>query len=160
MEVWKLVRDFPGYSVSDYGRVRNDMTERIMSVYRTDRTRLSVGMVRFGKQYNRGLARLVSQHHVPQIEPHFDTPIHLDGDYANCYARNLVWRPRWFAQEFSKQFNAPHRPYSAIRDRRTDVIYDNVWDLVMERGLLLRQILGSANSDMHVFPTQDRFEWI
>jgi len=160
METWSVVREFPSYSVSDHGRVRNDNTERMMTAFPTRGGHLHVGMVRHGVQFKRGLAKIVSEHYLIQPEPHFNTPIHLDGDLSNCHVSNLTWRPRWFAQQFSRQFNLIWRPYPPVRDLLDGMIHVNIWDLVMERGLLLSQIIHSADEGSFVFPTHDRFAWV
>src|SRR5215213_4286201 len=105
MERWVPIADFPGYSVSDYGRVRNDYSGRIMAMVRNQAKVIHVGLVREGRQYKRSLARLVALVYLPRNTlDHFTTPIHLDGDPENNHYANLAWRPRDFADAYHRQY--------------------------------------------------------
>lgn len=104
-EQWEEIPEFPNYMVSNWGNVTNikrggtDIKPRPNQFGHT-----RVGLVRDGVQYNRGLAQIVATVFVPNPEDHFTTPIHLDGDVANCRADNLMWRSRPFAIKFHRQF--------------------------------------------------------
>src|SRR3954463_11128186 len=103
---FKPIDGFPGYSISSYGRVRNDETDRILALTRNQHGVVQVGLMRDGLQYKRGVALLVARAFLdpPAIET-FDTPINLDGDRCNNHIDNLMWRPRWFAVKFHQQFD-------------------------------------------------------
>lgn len=159
MVIWTQIEEFPGYSVSQEGRVRNDEFDRILTPSRTGGGHVMIGMVRNGVQYKRALARLVLTHHVLVPEPEFNTPIHLDSDLANCHVDNLMWRPRWFAHAFSRQFNDTYRTYPRVRIKDDARVLD-VWETVMKYGLLLSHIVRSAEDGIAVFPTMHRFEWV
>jgi hypothetical protein len=116
MEVWRQIYEFPGYSVSNMGRVRNDETGRIMALSRNQYGIVNVGLVLGRKQYKRSVALLVADAFLPTWESEvFTSPIHLNGDRSDCRAENLMWRPRWFAAKYHRQFKtgriAVRRPW-------------------------------------------------
>ena len=164
MEEWRDVRDHAGYSVSNYGRVRNDDTGWILTMLRNQRGILNVGLMENGVQIKRSVARLVAIAFVPrplsQIET-FDTPIHLDGDQNNACALNLMWRPRWYAYRYHRQFRVESEiTPGPVRDLETKEIYEDLWIPVIRYGILYMEIVLSAANRTVVWPTMQRFEWV
>ncbi len=115
-----------------------------------------------GKQITRGLAQLICQAFVPMPKNRIDTPtpIHLDGDFKNCRADNLAWRPRWFAQRHTAQFRQNLENPNPVFNVDTGAIYDCVWDAVFAEGLLFNDIIKSIVNKTYVFPSYHRFEWL
>lgn len=83
MEIWKEIKDFPGYSVSNKGRVRKDSTGQIMVL-----------------SENGGYCRITISKHVHRlvaeafIEKPDDTKCwvdHIDGNRSNNNVENLRW---------------------------------------------------------------------
>src|ERR1700759_870830 len=93
-EVWVGIEGFPNYSVSNFGRVRSDWTERILVAYPNQSGLVQVGMMANGKQYHRSVPLLVMKAFSEQPNGAFDTPINKDGDRSNNTLDNLEWRPR------------------------------------------------------------------
>ncbi|WP_417372989.1 HNH endonuclease signature motif containing protein [Glutamicibacter protophormiae] len=80
----------PGYSVSDTGRVFNDLTGKELSPYKGDRAghlRVDIG----GRQEY--VHRLVAQAFHGDPPPGFEA-CHNDGDPTNNYASNIRWDTR------------------------------------------------------------------
>lgn len=102
MEHWADIEDFPQYEVSDEGRVRNKDTQRVLKPLDNKRGGLMVIMHRDGKGNSRLIRRLVANAFLEEGYPG-EAPVHIDGDYTNCRAENLSWRPRWKAAERTKQ---------------------------------------------------------
>lgn len=162
MELWKPIEEFPRYSVSDHGRVRNDRTTRIMRPFRTGGGHLHVGLMGDGPQQNRSLAKLVAHSFLKQPSDTFSlpTPINLDGDKENCHASNLMWRPRWFALKYTQQFDVPWEDVGPIRSKETGIVYRDIWnELIMIHGLLFSEVVESIINNTYVFPTFECFEW-
>lgn len=157
---WVEIEDFPGYSISDTGRVRNDDTDRILALQINQHGVVHVGLFRDGKQYKRGVALLVCQAFLPPPHPPtFDTPIHLDGDSTNNRLENLMWRPRWFAIKYRQQFD--HKPISLsgrLQDRHTGVIYRNSWEVATTCGLLEKDVFLATVNNSYVWPTYQEFK--
>lgn len=161
MEKWLPLLGYPGYSASDQGRVRNDRRESILAVVRVKGRRSYVGLMLQGTQVKRSLSRLICETFVPnERRQYFDTPIHLDGDLANCRAVNLLWRPRWFADRHSFQFTQDLGETNPVRNIDTGAMYNNVWDIVFAHGVLFNDVVLSIANKTYVFPLMQCFEWI
>lgn len=161
MQRWVEISEFPGYSVSDDGRVRNDYTGRILALLRNQRGHTHVGMTKNGVQYKRSVARLVANIFLQRnTMPHFNTPLHLDDDRSNNHFRNLVWRPKWFVDKYSKQFYSG-RPLIGrpIREVETGERFNHSWEAVQKYGILDADILKSILHGTVVRPTFQYFEF-
>jgi len=161
MEHWIELQDYPGYSLSNEGRVRNDRFNKLRKINRAKDGYLSVAFYVKGRLINRSLAHLVATYFVDRPRQTFDTPIYLDGDKSNCRASNLMWRPKWFAMRHLEQFrlNLPDYP-NQVRNIHTGRIYDTVWDVVFDRGVLYNDVVLSIYNRTYVFPLFQSFEWV
>jgi len=113
LEHWLVIADFPKYEVSDQGNVRNRKTKRLVQLQDNRAGGIMVRLYRDGQGYSRLVRRLVARAFLPIGDEHVDAaPIHLDGDYRNCAADNLDWRPRWQARVRTLQ----HRRVTPMRD--------------------------------------------
>jgi len=161
MEEWIPLQDYPGYSASNMGKIRNDARSRILATVPTASRYMYVSLMQNGKQVTRGVAKLIAQTFVPNPRPdQFDTPIHLDGDTSNSQACNLLWRPRWFAIKFTVQFYSEivYRP-KPILNITTGEIFEDIWDVVKRDGVLYQEVVLAISNKTFVFPTMDVFEW-
>lgn len=163
MEAWREIPEFPGYSVSDEGRVRNDQTGRILVLQINQTGVPNVGLVKRtdGIQSKRSVALLVAS---AFLEPHphaqFDTPINLDGNRTNNHVSNLQWRPRWFAARYFDQFRNHndrwHWP-TPIEDEKTGERFEDSWAIVIKYGLLEQDIYLAMLNRTYVWPTYQTF---
>lgn len=161
MERWVGIAEFPGYSVSDHGRVRNDLSGRIMTMLRNQAGVIHVGLVKEGRQYKRSLAKLVAEVFLPRNTlSHFTTPIHLDGNPENNNHTNLAWRPRQFADMYHRQYNRWPLVGRPIQEVDTGERFRDSWDACMKYGLLDRDILRSVVDGKQVKPTYQTFELV
>lgn len=154
MGFWLPVRDFPGYSVSTEGRIRNDVTNRDLSLSQGNRGVVVVNLHRESRWHTRAVSILVAQAHCAPPEYYtYNSPIHLDGQRSNLNAYNLAWRPRWFAIKHNRQFHTPRllvtKPIILLN---TGEVQDQAFPFVLKYGLLEREILMSLGCDDVVFP--------
>lgn len=160
MERWLQIDEFPGYSVSNEGRVRNDVTGRIMVMVRNRGGVLMVGLFKDGVQYKRGIAKLVADRFLPHntLES-FNTPMHLDGDPSNCAVSNLVWRPRWYVYKYQQQFENYRQPYvdRKIMDAKSGELYANSWEAAIANGLREFEVAKSVYELTTAWPTYQSF---
>lgn len=160
-EIWKIIEQFENYSVSNFGRVRSNWSERILSVYANQSGLVQVGLMLGGKQFHRSVPLLVAKAFIPQPSGPFDTPINLDGDRFNNHVDNLMWRPRWFAIKYNQQFKE-EIPYEnqinvPIEDIKTGEVTKNSLECAKKYGLLENEIVLAILNNLYVWPTYQRF---
>jgi len=161
MEEWKEIGAFPGYSVSTYGRVRNDTTGRIMAMLRNQKGIVSVGLTQALVQHKRSIAVLVANAFLPKPDMNsFDTPIHLDGDLENNHVSNLMWRPRWFAVKYHQQFLTEKRGFLVPVVDDSGEMFETSWEAATKYGLIDREILTATLNRTYVWPTYQKFRVI
>ncbi len=158
-EEWALIRDFPNYIVSDQGRVMNESTRRILRDSTTEHGVVKVGLVRAGRQYTRSVKLLVAEAFVEGETDHFDTPIHLDNNQSNNAASNLVWRPRWFAWKYARQFDDcdDYKIEDLYLCPQTGTTYSTVYEIGTTHGLLFKDVLYHIWFNKVLFPSEVDF---
>jgi len=161
MQEWRAIREFPGYSVSDEGLVRNDDTDRLMARCVNQFDIVHVGLSKLGVQYKRSVPILVANAFIKKPRESFTTPINLDGDRWNNRASNILWRPRWFARKYFQQFAfEPAGIRRPIVEVNTGEEFPNSWAAALKYGLLDLEILDAAVNRTYVWPTYQMFEII
>jgi hypothetical protein len=156
---WQQIRSFPGYSVSDAGFVRNDETGRMMTRLINQSGVVNVGLTKNKIQYKRAVALLVADAFlVPPRHLTFDTPINLDGDRTNNRVDNLLWRPRWFATKYFRQFrDLMSSPDLPVEELNTHEKFENALEAATTYGLLEMDVRLSIANRTEVWPTYQRF---
>lgn len=92
-EYWRTIPSFPVYSASNYGRIRNDGTGRIMHTYLNTRGYPSLSLRKDNKQIQQSVHRLVAEAFLGG--PHHGLDVnHIDGDKTNNCVENLEWCTR------------------------------------------------------------------
>lgn len=115
-EVWKPIKDFPGYEVSNYGRVKSyrDRGGNILSTAHLLKfQRMSDGSPRvtlshYGVTATLSVARLVLEAFVGPGSD-LQVPKHLDGNVKNQRLENLAWGLR-------KNFKLTEEDVKTIRE--------------------------------------------
>lgn len=158
---WQELSEFPDYAISDQGDITNIKTgmPRKLSVNGQGIVKISLYNER-GQLITRSVARLVAESFVPRPDADtFDTPIHMDGDQRNCRADNLVWRPRWFAIKFHKQFRMEefHVARGTFIELDSEEVYDSIKDICVRNGLYWQDVVKSVTEETFVFPTWQHF---
>lgn len=157
-ERWSEIREFPGYSVSDWGRVLNMRTGFYIKATRNTKDLYMVGLMRNGTQHKRSLPLLVAGEYVRRPNEAFDVAINLDGDRANNHFGNLMWRPLWFARKYSRQFVDGHATIEdPIEDVETGEVYKNSMHASTLHGILDIEIYLSMINNTYVWPTGQIF---
>lgn len=161
MEEWSPISGFSGYSISTLGRVRRDVSGRILGVKVNQYGVPYVGLMRDDDQKQRSLALLVAKTFLPAASDFFDTPINLDGDRFNCEIDNLMWRPRWFAVRYNQQFTQGRLPEAIgapVRAVDTGEVFDTSFDAACRYGVLEHDLVQSIKHNTLTWPNYMRFE--
>lgn len=87
-EVWKQIKDFPKYEVSNYGRIRSK--RKILALSITEKNYLRIKLFHNEKRKNFRVHRLVAEYFVlnPENKPEIN---HKDSNRQNNYYLNLEW---------------------------------------------------------------------
>jgi len=159
METWKQIELFPEYSVSDYGRIRSDKFGKILVVYENQSGVVQVGLMLDGVQRHRSVTLLVAKAFIPEPGGPFDTPINLDGDRFNNHVDNLMWRPRWFAIKYNRQFRIPYENpiLTPVINLKTGEISENSFECAKRYGLLEQDVVLSILNRTYVWPIYTEF---
>lgn len=159
------IEGFKKYMISNHGYVMNIKSGRPRKATRNQQ---GIGIVTmFSEQggfYTKSVSRLVADSFLPNpYDPAvFNSVINLDGDRTNADVRNLMWRPRWFAIQYHRQFeyddfNIEHIPF---RDRETGEEFPNFVAACTKFGLYFVDIIKSCDFEQPTFPTGQQFEWV
>jgi hypothetical protein len=159
-EQWCPIEGFEQYLISNYGRVMNAETNRVLVLSNNRLGIITVTLSLDAKHYTRSVSRLVADHWLPRPELEtFNTPIQLDGDRTNTRVDNMAWRPRWFAREYRMQLRKKHYLLGPIECIETGEVFDNTWDAAKAYGLLEKEIASTLHRSTPVWPTRQRFRF-
>lgn len=158
-ERWAEIRDFPGYSVSDWGRVLNDDTGCFLTPTRKPSGLVMVGLMTKTIQHKRSLPLLVARAFLRDPgNDSYDTPINLNGDRSDNKYTNLMWRPLWFARKYARQFHDGHATFDRpVEDVETGEIYKDSMHASTYNGVLDVEIYMSMVNNTYVWPTGQIF---
>lgn len=161
-EEWAELEEFPDYAISNFGDIANMKTGMPRKASRNQQGIYKISLYQGRRLITRSMALLVAQAFVEGQTAIFDTPIHLDGDRANYRADNLMWRPRWFAIKYHKQFR-----YEDFYNQNVHLVelesgkhYNSIQEACVTNGLYFQDIIKSYVERTFVFPTQQEFRYI
>ena len=159
---WKQIEEFPFYQVSDTGLVRNLITGIIITPSSNGHGITKVTLRKDGETITRTVPRLVGEAFVEDYEEG-DVIFHIDDDKSNADYQNLLWKPRWFAQEWSYQLkrDKPMRSW-AIKmiaiGRRDETIYpDSLTCAMATFGIEKYIVLACGRGSLYNRAT---YEWV
>jgi len=159
---WEPIPSFPGYSIREDGAVRHDKNLRPVKPRVNQDNVCYVGLMRDWAQHNRSLARLVAIVFLAPPTDLFNTVIQLDGNPWNCHVSNLMWRPRWYAIKYKRQFE---RRYHSPIDEPIHAIdkfenFPNSFEAAQRYGLLEEEVVLSIQNNTPAWPTYQEFELV
>lgn len=128
VNVWKVINEFPKYSVSDDGRVRNNKTGKILSPCADTNGYLSVGLYRDGKRSTKRIHRLVAEAFIPNPLNLHDIN-HRDGNKSNNDKSNLEYCTRSYNMLHSSRTlgKKPRKPIkNPIVCVESKEVYENI----------------------------------
>ena len=89
-ELWKTIKNFERYEVSNFGNVRNKTTGRVLKPFVNNCGYLYVYLFNKEGRKKFRLHRIVAEAFIPNPE-NLETVDHVDSDKTNNNAENLQW---------------------------------------------------------------------
>lgn len=128
-EYWQKIDDYPGYEVSDLGRVRNSKTGRILKLSDNGSGCMIVNLQRNNRSDVCQVRWLVAEVFVNPPYNLDSIPQHINGDYRDCRAENLEWMSRsdvhWRLYQKGQGMDPDNRPIEILT---TGEVYRNIFD--------------------------------
>lgn len=91
-EIWRKIEEYPYFSISNFGRVRNDLTNYIKKNTMSNIGYYVTSLYGEGKpKRTRLIHRLLAIAFIPNDDPEKDCINHIDGDKTNNSLDNLEW---------------------------------------------------------------------
>ena len=88
MEEYKIIKDFPNYSVSNFGNVINNKTGRVLKLAIGNHGYYYVNLYQDGKQFNKRIHKLVAEYFI--ANPYNKNCVdHINNDKLDNNVRNL-----------------------------------------------------------------------
>lgn len=161
-EQWYELDEFPDYAVSSRGEIANIKTGMPRKTSINQQGIVKISLYKGRELITRSVAVMVAEAFCDGETRFFNTPIHLDGDRENCRADNLMWRPRWFAVQYHRQFNNPdfHRMNVHILELTTGKEYYSVKEACMDLGLYFNDVYRSYVHGTQIPLTRHEFELV
>lgn len=131
-EVWRAIRDFDLYEISDQGRIRHVDNDEVRSLGKNAQGFPTITLFKAGEssRHIKQVNRVVAETFLPPPRFRDQTAVwHLDGDLSNCMAVNLMWDRRDRVLEWNEMHRrgAPKFKTPAIRNNTTGMVYENVY---------------------------------
>jgi hypothetical protein len=91
MEQWKIIDEYPKYSVSTFGRVKNNVSGKILSQSINNWGYCRVAIYADNKKRQLSVHRAVATAFIPNDNPERIQVNHIDCDKQNNSVQNLEW---------------------------------------------------------------------
>lgn len=116
-EVWKTISDFPRYAISNYGRVKNIITNQVLNPLGNSKQRyLRVQLYRDGGNEYKTIHQLVAKYFVTnKYSEELKYINHLDRNKHNNRADNLEWCTPKYNVNYSKEDQVRGSRRSAVK---------------------------------------------
>lgn len=159
---WHPIQGFSEYSINPEGEVLHKKNSRLVRPRLNQYGTPYVGLMRDWQQYIRSLPRLVASTFLSPPTDIFNTPIQLDGDPRNCRVDNLMWRPRWYAVKYKRQFEKRYydpinEPVHSVEEREQ---FPDSFAAACRYGLLEKEVVLSIINHTPAWPTYQQFELV
>ena len=161
-ERWAVIEEFPGYEISDRGNIYNARRNRMMKTSFTSYGHVKITLVGDdGRRHTRSVAQLVAEAFVEPPNSRCDQVVVMDGDFTNLVSENLVWRPTWYAYQYTRQMKREHPNHYynlPIINVTTGRTYESIVDAGTREGLLFTEVWRSTYTGDKIFPFWFLFE--
>ena len=156
MEKWVKISGYSQYSISNLGRVRNDITNTIKTNTIARRGNTSYYVTRMindeGIQKNELVHRLIAKAFIPNDDPHRDCINHIDGNGLNNNLDNLEWCTKAENNRHAYRTGLANteKPVQSINIKTNEIkSYKSARDASRKTGICYKQISDTCNGRQH-----------
>lgn len=159
---WSELDDFPDYAVNELGEIHNIKTGMPRRTSANQQGIVKISLYQGRELITRSVAVLVAEAFCEGQSHIFNTPIHLNGDRDDCRADNLMWRPRWYAVQYHRQFfeAAFHNSDVDLEELTTGKLYSSNKEACMDLGLYYNDVYRSYIHEEPVRLTRHEFRLV
>lgn len=129
-EEWRVIEEFPLYSVSNYGRVKNNSSNHILVGGKDRDGYRQVTLQGKDKQYNRRVCRLVAITFIPNPLK-LPQVNHKDENKQNDYICNLEWCTALYNNNYGTKTDSTKKKVRCIE---TQVVYNGLREAARNNG--------------------------
>ena len=142
-EVWKEINGYPSYMISNHGRIKNCMRNKILKQHKTDRGYLQVYLSFKGESKGFKVHRLVAIAFIPNTN-NLPEVNHIDKDKTSNYVSNLEWMTTQQNCEYSFS-----KSYSLNSPQGRVVKVFNLSKFCRDNGLTQGNMANVVNGRLH-----------
>lgn len=137
-EIWKDVKDFPSYEVSNLGNVRNKKTKRVLKQYQKKGGYMNVRLSKNNKKKDFLVHRLVAAAFLGESDL---TVHHKDENPANNALSNLMY--------LSMRDNTAASQGHKVICLETGELFDSMREAARQKGISYQCIANCLNNKQH-----------
>lgn len=143
-EIWLEIEDFPGYAVSNRGRVLNRKHDRVLKQHLNSYGFWRVNLWRDGRNYSKSIHILVARAFFPRLDPNRKIK-HRDGDKSNNHVENLMVANGGYTPALRKTLAGVGRRKLLVSE--TGDVYHTIHDCAIALNISVRQIYRTLRGE-------------
>jgi hypothetical protein len=138
-EIYKIITEYPNYSISNFGNVKNNKTNKLLKI-RFDKGYNRVRLYNKNIANNHSVHKLVGEYFIPnpKNKPEIN---HIDGNKLNNIVSNLEWNTK--SENQTHRYNILHKGSKKISLIKDNVIYS--FNSLAECGFELKLDTGNLS---------------
>lgn len=163
-EIWAPINGFPEYAVSSLGRVQHVAHREVVRKSAVNHQGFpTLVLYKNSTRYVRQVNKLVAEAFCENPEYSDMTAIwHIDGDFLNCKASNLMWERRDRVLEWNEMHRSGKPKYNTpkVQLNRTGEIFHDAYELAMHEGVLESSVIAHIERYPEEYADRARYRYV